>query len=258
MQEQTAHGKDGVAGAEEFSSDRSTELDGCESSSGSSSEESDSDDPPPFAAEETIMIFDWDDTLLPSTWLTERGLIRDEDPAPTATQRAMLGRLAGQVSRTLAVAKRHGKVVIVTNAEEGWIEASCRKFMPSLCQALEGVSTISARSSYEQQGVASPFEWKYLAFEHEIGKFCETLVADGRRNVISLGDSAHERDALIRVTERIWNCCTKSVKLVERPAVEQLFKQHRLMRGCFRHIVNHEGNLDLCINCARECSAVSA
>lgn len=203
-----------------------------------------------FYAEDTILIFDWDDTVMPSTWISEQGLSLSEDSIPTEEQKALLQKLAARAAHTLNVAKLHGKVVLVTNAEQGWIELSCQKFMPTLYASLEDVKILSARSTYEQQGVMSPFEWKYLAFASEIGCHYQDVSADRRKNVISCGDSAHEREALIRVTENMRNCCTKSLKFVERPDVEQLLKEHELITGCFYDIVNHDGNLDLCIRCS--------
>merc|ERR550532_3221374 len=113
--------------------------------------------------------------MLPSTWIQEQGLSLDEDSQPTEEQRAQLQKVAERAAQTLCVAKRHGKAILVTNAEHGWIELSCQKFMPSLYPFLLDVKILSARSMYEHQGVASPFEWKYLAFEHEIHCFYEAF-----------------------------------------------------------------------------------
>lgn len=237
---------------EDAQSDPSTEL----GSEDSDSDYSDSDDDgdtnsvPPFSLKDTILIFDWDDTVLPSTWIQEQGLRLDDESVLTDDQQAQLSTMAEYAIQTLTVAKRHGKVVLVTNAERGWIELSCQKFMPALFPTLQDVHILSARSTYEQQGVTSPFEWKYLAFESEIHSFYELFTKDQRKNVISFGDSAHEREALIRVTERMAGCRTKSLKFVERPEVEQLLKEHELISGCFKYIVNHDGNLDLCIRCS--------
>lgn len=107
---------------------------------------------------------------------------------------------------------------------------------------------LSARSTYEPQGVSQPSEWKYLAFEEEIRGFFGAA-GDRTRNVVSLGDSAHEREALIRATEGTACCRAKSLKFAERPKIDQLLKQHALISACFDHIVNHDGNLDLCIQC---------
>lgn len=37
------------------------------------------------------------------------------------------------------MAKQLGTVVLITNAERGWIELSCQKFLPTLFPALESV-----------------------------------------------------------------------------------------------------------------------
>lgn len=207
------------------------------------------DDAAAFLSEDTILIFDWDDTVLPSTWIQEHGFDLDECSVPDTEQQVCLQMLADRAAETLSVAKHYGKVVLVTNAEHGWIELSCQKFMPSLYPMLQDVKILSARTTYEKEGVDSPFQWKYLAFESEIGGFCKSLDAARWKNVISLGDSAHEREALIRVTERLENCCMKSLKFVEQPEVEQLSKEHELLRGVFSQIVHYKGNLDLCIRC---------
>eukprot|EP00927_Polykrikos_kofoidii_P027781 TRINITY_DN24336_c0_g1_i2.p1 TRINITY_DN24336_c0_g1~~TRINITY_DN24336_c0_g1_i2.p1 ORF type:complete len:381 (+),score=71.86 TRINITY_DN24336_c0_g1_i2:135-1277(+) len=192
--------------------------------------------PTPISPETTIMIFDWDDTLLPSTWIRENSLRLDAESVATEEQQAQLDRVAKGVAHTLRAAERYGKVVLVTNAESGWIELSCKKFMPSLYPVLENMRAVSARSTYEHQGVSSPFEWKYLAFEYEVQQFYKSVPAERMRNVISFGDSAHEREALIRVTQRMPNCCTKSLKFVERPEPEQLLKEHDLISGCVRRV----------------------
>jgi len=201
--------------------------------------------------EGTLLIFDWDDTVLPSTWIRENGLRLDEESEPTVEQRASLDAVAEAAAATLRLAKRHGQTVLVTNAERGWIELSCKKFMPSLLTTLEGIKLVSARSTYEERGVTSPFEWKFLAFEVEISEFSAgSAAAVYRKNIISFGDSAHEREALIRATQHMPECYTKSLKFVERPEVDQLLTEHKLLGGCFSYVVRHDGNLDLCIQCS--------
>jgi len=237
--------------ADDAESAPSTEL-GSEGSESECSEVEDCDDDSAvaFSLEHTLLIFDWDDTLLPSTWLEDRGFRLDNDAVQTAEQKALLQMMSQRVMETLRVAKRYGTVVLVTNAESGWIELSCQKYMPELYPSLADVKILSARSTYEHRGVLSPSEWKYCAFHYEIGAFYETSPFDQRKHVISFGDSPHERAALIRVTETMSNCCTKSLKFIGRPTVEQLVKEHDVISGCFRDIINHDGDLDFCITCS--------
>jgi len=67
--------------------------------------------------------------------------------------------------------------------------------------------------------------------------------------VLSLGDSVHEREALIRATSALPNCRAKNMKFRDRPSVSELCKQHALVASCFERIVRHDGVLDLCIRC---------
>mmetsp|Transcript_11929 Transcript_11929/g.31535 ORF Transcript_11929/g.31535 Transcript_11929/m.31535 type:complete len:292 (-) Transcript_11929:407-1282(-) len=205
----------------------------------------------PFAPEDTIFIFDWDDTVLPSTWFVRQGLRLDSASVPTPEQVAELRAMARTAVRTLRVAKRHGHVILITNAERGWIELSCRKFMPWLWPCIEGLKILSARAAYEKAGlVTSPFVWKILAFRSEVGDLCQAVAerAPGRRiHVVSFGDSAHERRALLQATDDLSNCCRKSFKFMEQPDVAQLRRQHDLIYSCFRHIAKHDGNLDLAL-----------
>lgn len=69
---------------------------------------------------------------------------------------------------------------------------------------------------------------------------------DARKNVLSFGDSVHERAAVHRVTAGLGPATrTKSVKFVERPTLEQLKRQVDLVASCFEDIVRHDGHLDL-------------
>jgi len=202
-----------------------------------------------FSVEETILIFDWDDTVFPSSWVQEQGLRLDGETPLSPPQRDELVGLARLAAETLQLAQQLGTVVLLTNAERGWIELSCQKFMPSLYSSVEQVKLLSARSEYETAAVSSPFEWKLRAFESEISRIFVEEEPDitRRKNIVSLGDSSHEREALIHATANLPNCRAKSLKFVERPAVEQLRKQHTLLARCLRRVVHHDGNLDLCI-----------
>jgi len=207
----------------------------------------------PFASEETIFIFDWDDTVLPSSWVQQQGLRFDDESKLTDAQRQVLSEVAVLAAETFRIAKENGTVVLVTNAERGWIELSCQKFLPTLCPALESIKLLSARTTYETPAMSSPLDWKLCAFESEIRRVFGSdvvLEPERRKNILSLGDSMNEREALLRACSSLPNCRSKSLKFVERPDISQICKQHTLITGCFDRIVHHDGNLDLCIRCA--------
>jgi len=200
-----------------------------------------------------VLIFDWDDTMLPSSWVQGQGLRLVGGPEPSERQLEQLAGVATKAAETLRVAKQLGSVVLVTNAEEGWVELSCQKFMPVLLSSLDDVKILSARTTYETAEASSPLEWKLRAFESEILRFygSEDLdCSERQKNVLSLGDSVHEREALLQATSHLTNCRSKSLKFVERPDIDQICRQHSLVTNCLERIVDHDGNLDLRIRCA--------
>merc|ERR550514_360759 len=150
--------------------------------------------------------------------------------------------------RVLMQAKEYGKVVIVTNAEEGWVELSCKAWLPSLFQTVQRVATVvSARTSFEHQGVSSPAGWKQRAFQVEIERFYDRYPHQSWKNIVSIGDAPHEREALLRVT---WSntspkCRPKSIKFLVRPNLDQLVRELDTLRANLREVVYHNDRLDL-------------
>jgi hypothetical protein len=63
----------------------------------------------------------------------------------------------------LELSVKHGKTYIITNAGEGWVQFSAKKFMPSLVPVLKKINIISARAKYEH--LTSDYtKWKLYAF----------------------------------------------------------------------------------------------
>ena len=53
-------------------------------------------------------------------------------------------------SKLLEKSKENGKVLIITNAAEGWVELSAQRFMPKTAKVLrKDIEIISARTKYE-------------------------------------------------------------------------------------------------------------
>jgi len=133
-----------------------------------------------------------------------------------------------------------GDVNIVTNAENGWVQLSAKKFLPGVVPVLDQVKVVSARSTYEMMFPDAPVKWKFCAFQEKL--FSDTKSA---KNVISFGDSHVEREAVRAVTRGLPHTKTKSVKFAEKPSMEQLRRQLELVANCFQYIHSHEGDLDL-------------
>jgi len=186
----------------------------------------------------TVIIFDWDDTLLSSSFLASQGYRLDTVLPPCEDVDSALKSLESSVTAVLSFALQFGEVHIITNAETGWVQLSASKFLPAVVPLLSKVQIISARSTYEDLYPDSPVKWKFCAFQSRIDQ-------RDPKHVISFGDSHVEREAVRAVTRGMMNVRTKSVKFAERPSIEQLRRQLDLVANCFQYIHSHDGDLDL-------------
>ncbi len=94
--------------------------------------------------------------------------------------------------KLLQTAKPLGKIYIITNAAEGWVELSSRRFMPLVAKELESdVIVISARTKYEKQFPHQYTEWKMRAFMDAY----KGMDVEAITNIIAIGDSNIELQA---------------------------------------------------------------
>jgi hypothetical protein len=200
---------------------------------------------------DTVIIFDWDDTLLASSFLSSRGYRLDSDMEKTPEHEQVeqqLKELESAVTSLLTMALSYGAVHVVTNAETGWVQLSAQKFMPGLVPLLSKVNILSARSTFEPAHPDSPLKWKFFAFQDKLSNHYSSSdykTSGAKKNVISFGDSHVEREAVRAVTRSMPATRCKSVKFAERPSTEQLRRQLELVTNCFHYIHHHDGDLDL-------------
>jgi hypothetical protein len=125
----------------------------------------------PFSITETCIVFDWDDTLFPSSFVDRKRLLQEYRQFQDLTEelQRLFRELERGISRLLSLAAQYGTVIIITNAQSGWIELCVSKFMPGLLEVLTAsVRVVSARSNFERFFPGDPLCWKAAAFAHEL------------------------------------------------------------------------------------------
>mmetsp|Transcript_3292 Transcript_3292/g.6164 ORF Transcript_3292/g.6164 Transcript_3292/m.6164 type:complete len:332 (+) Transcript_3292:313-1308(+) len=121
----------------------------------------------------TVIIFDWDDTICPSTFI-DQCKVQSLNDLPLHFQNLLqdIGRAAEQC---LLAASQHGEVIIITNSDDGWVHYSCKRYIPNLLPYLEKVRIVSARTEYEEFYPDAPLCWKAAAFAHEVNEIFEEM-----------------------------------------------------------------------------------
>ena len=204
------------------------------------------DDQRPAASAEplhnNLIIFDWDDTLIPSTWLSESILEHVRSPAELVRHYQLVEE---SVYMVLTQAIQVGFVVIVTNSEEGWVDYCCDHFFPRLKPLLSGISVLSARTLYQDQ-FAHPSFWKQQAFKDVISNYVSSIPPQTYFTITSIGDSMYERDALYKSTDALSSFAfVKSIKFLESPSDVHLRRELGYLSFHLKDLVQSPSELDI-------------
>jgi hypothetical protein len=185
-----------------------------------------------------LIIFDWDDTLLPTSFLSSKNLIDTENKLNEKTQ-LKISKLEELVKNLLELSLSKGDVYIITNAGEGWVEDSTKKFYPNIRDILDKIEIISARKDYEKKYPNETKLWKIRAFLNLKKRLNDYLIT----NIVCLGDSVFEMDAGKILASNFIHAVIKTIKFMESPKPEELNKQLNLVLKQFNSIFSSFKNL---------------
>mmetsp|Transcript_66674 Transcript_66674/g.177593 ORF Transcript_66674/g.177593 Transcript_66674/m.177593 type:complete len:341 (-) Transcript_66674:150-1172(-) len=215
-----------------------------------------------------LVIFDWDDTLFPTWYVTE--VIQASMPAgqskysilpedsPYFESLAAHARLVGE---TLQIAASFGQVAIVTLAARPWVDNSSEWFLPGLdlpelllnldipvFYAREHVRKQEKMAARVEEGVDLFQVAKRNAMKHLIRKYSPN--ADKTGNVICLGDSVTEE---IAIKEIMWSedsgvAQCKTVKLLDDPTLEVLAMELQLVSSWFEKMIGYGDDFAISLN----------
>lgn len=188
----------------------------------------------------SLIIFDWDDTLLCTSFLTPKG-VYDENLILTEKDKEKIAKLEFSVLRLLTIAVEKGDVYIITNAGIGWVEFSAEKYYPSILPLLQKIKIISARGEYEAKFPNDSRRWKVEAFLDMQKNFNSELVT----NILCLGDSFIEIEAGHFLAAKFTQAFIKTVKFRESPKPDELNKQLTLVADQFVGIYSAIKNLTI-------------
>jgi len=176
--------------------------------------------------DDTLIIFDWDDTLLCSSAINLQQWSQPQ-----------LDGLCATVENTLGHAMELGEVMIVTNGVDWWVEDSCRRFLPGLLPLLGRLHVKSARHDYEPLYPGDPFAWKRETFK-------DILKPRPRAtNLVVIGDSFSEIHAAHGALHcMVHGSLVKTVKFKEHPSADELRGQLRRVSQEMSSLVSQDGH----------------
>mmetsp|Transcript_129209 Transcript_129209/g.234738 ORF Transcript_129209/g.234738 Transcript_129209/m.234738 type:complete len:524 (-) Transcript_129209:215-1786(-) len=230
--------------------------------------------------QQTIIIFDWDDTLFPTTWIQEDMELNVCLPCPKSKE--VVGPLKRCATRAAELVKLAAsmaeQVSIVTLAESPWVDYTVKKFYQSMEKVLANLNIriIYARDAaaqadgggtkekgaYDKQNFQSSEEraayWtgvKGTAIRIECERFYSQYDQQTWKNVISFGDSDFEKEGTIEVTRQYVLSKkqqgayqlprTKTVKFLDSPSAEELCNEMRLVKQWLPTLIRKDEGFNL-------------
>jgi len=212
---------------------------------------------------ETLIFFDWDDTLCPTSH-AERCPDWAKNGSPFGDAYFVA------VTNALRTACSLGRVVIVTMASKGWVSMCIEKYMPSVKDILVefDIQVVEARTIATKRSIREAFSGRHEACHFLKTKAMATVLrhfygSDGQgdmrswKHVLSVGDSEAERcaiqDLVFRHVQRDhhggWkDCRCKTILLERNPDLEKVIAELVTINKWLPTIVYHDGDLDLDYN----------
>ena len=192
----------------------------------------------------SIIIFDWDDTLFCSSYYIKKKCFESISEAI----QSKINKLEQCVYQVLSMSIQYGDTYIITNANQNWVDFSAAKYYPSIVPLLLKIKVMSARSLFESKFPNDSRMWKLSAFA-EVGKLYEENKVT---NLICLGDSEIEIEAGNKLSAMFVETFLKTVKFREEPKPEHIIKQLSLFSKQFEEIHSSARNISIKVEKKRE------
>lgn len=235
-----------------------------------------------------IIIFDWDDTLFPTTYVRDdlelnwKKQMKDQllDSREKAEITANLERCSNNVLELVRLASKFGKVVLVTLARSPWVLESCNNFYPAVGRLIK---ELKVPIVYAQEGHQIDYNKQEMQTNEEIEKFWSRMkgkaIANELRdfysqyegqswkNIISIGDSDFERlgtqyatedymketgikggNDAVEVDNHVYKVRTKTFKMVDQPTIEELTVEVAMLHKWLPLMVNLDSGFDVNLN----------
>jgi hypothetical protein len=186
-----------------------------------------------------LFIFDWDDTILPTSFLRYEKIINDENiPEEYAETFSIIEKV---IIKILKLAINKGDVYIITNSSVGWVEYSAVKYYPKIKDILNKIRIISARNEYENDFPGQLKIWKQKTFL-SLKKILNENIPS---NIICFGDSIIELEAGKNLASNVNNSFIKTIKFRTNPEPDDLIKELNLVYSKFNYIYSKAKDLSI-------------
>ena len=185
--------------------------------------------------EPILFVFDWDDTLFPTTWAISNGLL--ERPAEEIKKYLhpldiLLTSLFNKISPI-------GTPLVLTNATLDWVKV-CKELLPTFASVHASLPIYSVRDAYLKTHPSGGALWKSM-FLHKL----LFPLSKNWKQLVFLGDGFPEYKAVTDLYKKIPDAKFKFLRFVESPSYVTLADQIETFLFNFPCLLKMDRPLDL-------------
>ncbi|KAF4684761.1 hypothetical protein FOZ60_007361 [Perkinsus olseni] len=203
-----------------------------------------------------LFFVDWDDTILPTTWLRGCKYLTNS----IAQMEQIVARQGGSVKlpssvrRDLSVIEDYaldllqkccdlGSTAIVTNSSANWIPFTAKHYLPRLIPVLESIPCVSARPQLPdnlsaQAATCMASSWKTIKFQEMACAYNTDFDC-----IVSIGDGFAERTAVMELRDIFPKCTCKAVRFMTQPNIYMLRDEIRQTLANLEEIADVEASI---------------
>ena len=207
-------------------------------------------------ATECLIIYDWDDTILPTSWLRSLGYLSNNisdmigTPPPNLPGHvaSMMRLIEDATVENFRQAMSLGRVIIITNSSCLWVPFTAKRFFPKLSQIIETgcFEVYSARPVQAENAGPNYVYLPSMAVTWKTDKFREMVGSTPYQTCVSVGDGFAERCAVLAIANS--KMSGKAVRFPLQPSGAVLLEQLKIMLRNLDDVVMDNRTGDLYLN----------
>ena len=179
---------------------------------------------------ETVFIFDWDDTLMCTTFILSKGQILSEE------DKNIINNLGKIVNIFLKECNKYGKIIIMTNSTEKWMKQTSEKYLKIKNSLFRKIKIISTRDIFAKKGIETK-KWKELALEEILFKYGDKI-----ENIICGSDSENDIEVFKNISEKYNKINISTIKFKTKPSPLIMIKQIEYLNKKLYEIIGTNKN----------------
>lgn len=214
----------------------------------------------PLTKKQNITIFDFDDTLFPSSFLQIKKIVDKDLNWPRFPENKIISYLGmftildQEIVSLLKKAQNAGQVFIVTGATLDWVKIGTSIILPRTYSFIfsltnnqkNNIQVYSVPDYFDNDSCSCTEFWCSSSQKCDKGTLIHEIIKSrSNLNLIAIGDRDSDRTAISESIQNFSKSWVKSIKFLEQPDLNQLIKEIQIVSSVYTHILSQPVSLEM-------------